>query len=137
MENTPAKSVVNKPDFSLGKEDRLCSKKIIEKLFSEGESFLSHPLKVVYLKTTLPGNIPVQTAFTVSKKGFKRAVHRNLIKRRLRETFRLNKRLLIGFTAENQIAIFIIFIGKEIPEFSVVEQAMKKALNRISKINTK
>jgi len=135
MEIKPTNLTVNNPDFSFGKKERLCSKKVIEKLFSEGESFLSFPLKVVYLKTPLSSDTPVQIAFTASKKAFKKAVHRNLIKRRMRESYRLNKQLLEGFSSENQMAIFIIFIGKEIPEYSVFNQSMKKALKKLSNLN--
>lgn len=134
MENTPAKATVNTPDFSFGKEERLCSKKVIDKLFSEGESFLSFPYKVVYLKTTLPTDRLVQVAFTVSKKSFKKAVQRNLIKRRMREAYRLNKHLLLNDSLENQWAIFIIFIGKEIPVYALFDQSTKKALKKLSKI---
>lgn len=114
------------------KEERLCSKKVIEKLFSEGESFLAFPLKVVYLQTKLPGPYPIQAGFTVSKKIFKRAVKRNRIKRLMRETFRLNKQLLPKFSQNTQVAVFFIFIGKELPKFQQMEKAMKKALYKLN-----
>ena len=66
--------------FTLQKDERLCSQKLIGDLFTSGESFLSYPLKVVFLKTELSTTLPAQAAFTVSKRNFKRAVKRNLLK---------------------------------------------------------
>ncbi len=91
MESSSENKNEIKRSFSFKKEERLCSKKIIDKLFSEGESFLVFPLKFVFLKTSLPSKFPVQTGFSVGKRTFKKAVQRNLIKRKMRETYRLNK----------------------------------------------
>lgn len=119
--------------FTLQKDERLCSQKIIEELFTSGESFLSYPLKVVFLKTELPTTLPAQAAFTVSKRNFKRAVKRNLLKRRMREAYRLNKP---GFyheiTAKNaQIATMFVYVGKDIIEYSAIEKAMISALKKV------
>lgn len=121
--------------YTFKKDERLCSQIIIGKLFTEGESFLSYPLKVVILKTGLNSAFPAQTSFSVSKRNFKRAVHRNLIKRRMREAFRLNK---IEFyqklrSEEKQLAIMFIFIGKEISAYSEIEKGMKSAIHKILK----
>lgn len=119
--------------FSLKKEERLSSKKVIDQLFAEGKSFISFPVKVVFLPTKLPANFPVQAGFSVSKKIFKRAVKRNRIKRLLRETYRLNKHILYNQLEGRQLAVFFIFIGKELPAYASVEAAMKKALHSILK----
>jgi ribonuclease P protein component len=119
--------------FSLKKEERLSSKKCIDKLFAEGDSALQYPLKMVFLKTELQTKYPVQAGFTVSKKIFKRAVARNRIKRLLRETYRLNKHLIYTELKQEQLALFIIFIGKELPKYEIVEVAMKKGLSKIIK----
>ncbi len=136
MENTPENLDV-KISLSFRKEERLCSKKIIDKLFTEGTSFLAFPIKVQFLETTLPVHYPVQAGFTVSKKIFKKAVLRNLLKRRMREAFRLNKHNLYSVLGEKQMAVFFIFIGKEISEFDQIEAAMKKALKKLPKKNPK
>jgi ribonuclease P protein component len=120
--------------FTLHKEERLCSEKLIGELFSSGESFLSYPLKVVFLKSELPQSYPVQAAFTVSKRNFKRAVKRNLLKRRMREAYRLNKTEFYCELAEKelQIAIMFVYIGKDLAEYTIIEKAMISALKKIT-----
>ena len=128
MENISSELNRNK-GFSFRKEERLCSKKIIDKLFAEGYSFLIFPLKVQFIETKLP--VPVQVAFTVSKKVSKKAVDRNLIKRRMREAYRLNKNSLYTNAGKKQLAVFFIFVGKEIIGYQQIETAIKKALKKL------
>ena len=129
--NTVSENTGIPKNFSLKKAERLSSKKVIEKLFSNGDSILQYPLKMVYLKTELHKSCPAQTGFTASKKGFKRAVHRNKIKRLLREAYLLNKHIIYDELKDEQLALFIIFIGKEIPEYKQIEVSMNKGLNKI------
>ena len=120
-------------EFTFHKAERLCSQKIIGELFTSGESFLSYPLKVVFLKTDLPEPYPVQAAFTASKRNFKRAVKRNLLKRRMREAYRLNKPSFNGEIAAKMLhlAIMFVFVGKDLLEFSIIEKAMVSAFKKI------
>lgn len=120
-------------EFTLHKEERLCSQKTIEDLFSLGESFLAYPLKVVFLKTDPSQPTPVQAAFTVSKRNFKRAVKRNLIKRRMREAYRLNKAVLYGELGAKQLnlAIMFVYIAKDITEYPGLEKAMISAFKKL------
>ncbi len=131
MEN-PGNKKVDKIKYTFKKEERLCSKKIIDQLFSGGASFLSFPLKVIYVPGKLPSKYPVQAAFSASKKNFKRAVKRNLLKRRMRESYRLHKHTLYE-DCDKQLAVFFIYVGKEIVEYKRIESAMKKALVRLQK----
>jgi ribonuclease P protein component len=82
-------------DFSYPKTEKLKSKKIIDLLFSEGKSVSKYPLRLVYIQHDFEENIPLKMGVSVSKKYFKNAVDRNYYKRLLRETYRLNKPLLI------------------------------------------
>lgn len=118
-------------DFSFRKEERLCSKKIIDILFTEGISFLVFPLKIQIIETKLPVSLPAQAAFIVSKKIFKKAIDRNMLKRRMREAYRLNKNDFYINLKERQLAVFFIFIGKEIIGYKQIETAMKKAMKKI------
>ena len=131
MENKP--EIATHSSFTLKKEERLSSKKIIDRLFTEGKSFVSYPVKVVVLPTLLNTSFPVQAGFSVSKKIFKRAVKRNRIKRLMREAYRLNKYTLYNQLHNQQLAVFFIYIGKELPLYSSIETAIKKALQLIPK----
>ncbi len=119
--------------FTLHKKERLCSQKTIEDLFTSGESFLSYPLKVVFLKTGSTQPFPVQAAFTVSKRNFKRAVKRNILKRRIREAYRLNKPDFYSeLAAKNlHIAIMFVYIGKDLAEYPAIKKAMISAIKKV------
>ena len=76
-----------------------------------------------------PQNVPVQVLFAVAKKRYKRAVDRNVLKRRMREAYRLHKQeLLYDFLtqADKSITLSISYIGKEINEYKLIEKKMLK-----------
>lgn len=115
------------------KNERLCSKKVIEKLFADGKSLYIFPLKAVFLEISLKTEFPVQVAFAVSKKSFKRAVMRNLLKRRMREAYRLNKNQFYNEISGKQIALFLIYTSKTEETYPVIESATKKVIKRVLK----
>ena len=88
---------LEKRRYTLNKSERLCSKKLIERLFAGGnKSFPSFPLRVVYMtldteETTADASILI----SVPKKRFKHAVKRNLVKRQVREAYRHHKHILL------------------------------------------
>jgi ribonuclease P protein component len=86
---------LNKMNFTYPKSEKLKSKITIGLLFTEGKSVSKYPLRLVYRPVTLGEDQKIKMGVSVSKKYFKKAVDRNYFKRVLRETYRLNKHLLI------------------------------------------
>jgi ribonuclease P protein component len=82
-------------NFTYPKNERLKSKTIIGLLFSEGKSVSKYPLRLVYTPAEMDSAEKIKMGVSVSKKYFKKAVDRNYFKRVLRETYRLNKHLLL------------------------------------------
>jgi ribonuclease P protein component len=115
------------------KSERLCSTKVIASLFESGNIFYTSLFKVVWGRSpvALPG--PAQVAFSVSKKGFRLAVTRNLIKRRMREAYRKNKKTLYEhLSSENiQIAFVVILKGNAVPDYLTIEKSMKEMINKL------
>ena len=115
------------------KSERLCSNKVISALFENGNMFYTSLFKVVWNKSIISIPTPAQVTFSVSKKGFKLAVTRNLIKRRMREAYRKNKTILYEHLAsENiQIAFVVILRGISVPDYITIEKSMKELINKI------
>lgn len=82
-------------NFTYPKNERLKSKTTIGLLFSEGKSVSKYPLRLVYRQAEVDADEKIKMGVSVSKKYFKKAVDRNYFKRVLRETYRLNKHLLL------------------------------------------
>tara|TARA_B100000795_G_scaffold269897_1_gene261000 strand:- start:9147 stop:9386 length:240 start_codon:yes stop_codon:yes gene_type:complete len=76
---------------TLGKKERLKSKKLIGRLYTEGSSVKAFPLRMVYLQTEHTSDFPAQVGVSVAKRTFKKAPDRNRLKRLMRETYRLQK----------------------------------------------
>ncbi|MGL5111674.1 MAG: ribonuclease P protein component [Flavobacterium sp.] len=93
-------------DFSYPKEEKLKSKITIGLLFTGGKSVSKYPLRLVYCPLAKEEKQPIKMGVSVSKKYFKKAVDRNYFKRVLRETYRLNKHLLLDAVAEPQAFMF-------------------------------
>ena len=114
--------------YSFKKEERLCNVKLIEKLFTEGSSFLVYPFRIVWLSEVNTSSYPVQVLISVPKKRFKRAVDRNLIKRRIREVYRLNKLEHLFPLLLNQsggLILGITYIGKEVGDYAFLVKLKK------------
>ena len=92
--------------YTFGKEEKLKSRKQIERLFVEGNSLKEFPLRIRFLKLS-ESVIPVKAAFSVPKRNFKLAVKRIRIKRLLRESYRKNKHCLFEELKGEYIVMFL------------------------------
>ncbi|MCO4292323.1 ribonuclease P protein component [Solitalea sp. MAHUQ-68] len=119
------------------KEERLCSKLLINELLQNGSSFLLYPFRIVWLPVQVNAqNSPAQILISVSKKRFKRANKRNRIKRLIKEAYRLNKQQLLYSTlSQNNLCIVFMcsYIGNDIFTFEELEKKLKLMLIRLSK----
>ena len=118
-------------DLSYSNKEKLKSKKLIEKLFSEGKAVSAFPLRLIYLKEGETNKVGV----SVSKRNFKNAVDRNRVKRLLREAYRHNKKMLIDNNVEGY-ALMILYISKDLPDYDLVNDKTQvlfsKFLDKIS-----
>lgn len=117
--------------YTFTKEERLCNKRLIDELFHNGSSFLCYPFKVSWIAVSEQQPFPGQVLFAVSKKRYKRAVDRNLLKRRMREAYRLNKQRYLYSALQDagkKIIFSIGYIGKEINTYDLIEKKMLKLL---------
>jgi ribonuclease P protein component len=126
--------------YTFTKEERLCNKKLIDQLFHNGSSFLCYPFRISWLIAPDPQPFPAQVLFSVSKKRYKRAVDRNLIKRRIREAYRLHKQECLYSLltdADKNIVFSIGFVGKEITPYDFLEKKVLKLLSQLAEQITK
>lgn len=119
---------------TFNKEERLCSRKLLDLLFKNGSSFLLYPYRVSYLFVPERHQFPVQVVVNVAKKRYKRAVDRNLIKRRSREAYRLQKEQeLYALLPETEqlLLLSLQFVGKKIYDFSFFEKKLAAAFRKL------
>lgn len=113
---------------SFKKEERLCSKKLLASLFQNGSSFLLYPFRVTWqLSAQNSHPFPVQIIIGVPKKRFKRSVDRNLIKRRVKEAYRLSKssKLYSSLNQQKkQIILGLNYVGKSAHDYDFIEKKL-------------
>ena len=122
--------------FTLSKEERICSKKLINELFTgNGRSMTAFPLRVVFMKRTIVDDQPrAAILVSVPKRYFKHAVDRNRVKRQVREAFRRNKSIITQNLTDDHEAVAMAFVWLTDEKFpsSEVENRMVRLLTRIS-----
>ena len=117
-------------NYRLPKSERLHADKLIKELFSESSSFFLYPFKVLFYVKGQSGNGTVQVLFSVPKKKIKKAVSRNLVRRRIKEAYRLNKSLLD--LDGKQISIGLIYVSSDLMELADLQSKMIAILKKLS-----
>lgn len=119
------------------KEERLCNRKSIDYLFSAEDKikFTEFPFMVIAKKAIDENQkFPAQMMVSVSKRKIKLAVNRNLMKRRIKEAYRLHKN---DFYKElrnqnKELTLCFIFLGNKPISYELIEQKIIVLLNRLT-----
>lgn len=121
---------------SLNKAERIKKRDDIQRLFKEGKVEFSHPFKLYHLLSTEKNEAPLLFGVSVPKKMFKRAVDRNLLKRRIREAYRIHQAELkeLMLKQERSLCIMPVYIANEIHDFKQIEDKIILLLQRLLRI---
>lgn len=114
------------PDQRFPKKERLTSKKKIEELFKRGSSAYLYPFRLQYLPGPPADGTRPEVLFSVSKRYFKRAVDRNLIRRRMREAYRTGRAELLGNVPAGRLpgVVAWVYTAKEPPPFDMLKKKL-------------
>lgn len=122
-------------DYKLHKEEKLCSRTAINNLFDEGKSLMAFPLRVAY-RLRPSGQQPVRFLISIPKKRIHKAVERVLLRRRTRESYRLNRNQLLVPAlqqADCGVDIAFVYLDKTPAPYQVIDEKMISLLERIAK----
>lgn len=121
--------------YTLSKNERLKSLKAIRHLFECGQKFKVAPLLVYYHTETIPAaeEFPLKMGVSVGARHFKKAVDRNLMKRRMREAFRTKKLPLLEVLRQHQLRmdVFFVYSHAMMADHAMIAQSMENALGRL------
>lgn len=122
---------MQQPRLTFSKGERLCNYHRIQKLFQEGNSLKKYPIKLLYLAVDSQ-EINNQVLISVPKRKVRRAVHRNRIKRLIRESYRKQKSLL-----SSSYSLAFVYMGTEEISYIQVSQLVDALLKQLLELSEK
>lgn len=127
--------------YGLNKSEKLCSPTAIDKLFSRGanssseneiRSAIVYPLRAVWTYNSARSTgSQIQFLISIPKKRLRHAVDRVLMRRRVREAYRLNKPFTTPEIAD-KTDIALIYIADSLKNYQTVEKAVCRILQKIN-----
>lgn len=125
------------PDRTFPRAERLRSRKQISVLFGKGESGVAYPLRYVVLREPEEGSDAgaggeMSVLVSVSKRNHKRANVRNLLKRRMREAYRLNREPLRDAVSGQRLNLGLLYISNEVADYTMIENAVQKIIRNLT-----
>jgi ribonuclease P protein component len=120
--------------FNFDKAERISLKRDIDSLFETGRAVSAGSIRFIY-RSAMTRNIAVKVLITVPRKKFKKAVHRNRIKRLIREAWRLNRHQLLPLISSTvYLDIAFIYIGdKPDISFAEIESSLRTGFVKIAR----
>ncbi|MBR5492211.1 MAG: ribonuclease P protein component [Alistipes sp.] len=124
------------PNYTLPRSERLRSLKVIRRMFGEGRGGFVYPYRYIWIADKQEGVAEgrgIEVMFSVPKKFHKRANKRNLLKRRTREAYRLNREELCERISQAGVEVNLAFIysTKEVHSYKTIENAVQKILAQV------
>ncbi len=116
----------------LYKYEKLCSRTAINNIFQGGKSAICYPLRAAFTicdeETT-----PAQFLITIPKKKIRKAVNRVLLRRRVREAYRLNRPLLFNPLHEygKSLKIAFVYLSDEIVDYNTINTKMQALMAKV------
>ena len=122
-------------DYKLNKDEKLCSRKAVDLLFSDGKSLMAFPLRAAYRLRPQHERHPVQFLISIPKKRIRKAVNRVLLRRRTREAYRLNRRELLLQPLRQTgwgVDIAFVYLDSTPAPYEVINEKIHILLSRIA-----
>ena len=120
--------------FTIKKKERLKHRKSISEAYTNGRTIQVYPLRAYYTEVTSTDSLLVKAAFAIPKRNFKKSVDRNLLKRKMREAYRLNQYLFKDrISGARQINLVLLYFIRDKLSYQIIEKAAQKILKRLAK----
>lgn len=119
------------PSRTLPRTERLRTLGAIRRLFDSGESGFVYPFRYVWFAEA-DDRMSAEVLFSVPKKFHKRANRRNLLRRRTKEAYRLNKERLAESGKSAAVDMALVYCSKEVVPYKTVEHALRRILQQVA-----